>query len=284
MHPTLCPPLCDTAAQHSCQSKPHQLCGETTVESAEHEISWRKRDDHCEGIKVRWGRIGAVSPVCHFSVDYSLRSGAWAEWWSLIILCALLMSGSRRSSSLWKPTGARQRARGAGWGVTLCAYSEFWFVLFFYSGVSVLLQLNYAESRLTQLEGCHCERTCSANGLVYRDKELWVEPENCRNCACKVSVTFVFKNHRMMDFSIMIWKKKVCQIECFNPFLSREVSLPTSKWKNPPLQGDYSSLFSTISFMLRKMFVNIERENNWGVRHFKKAVCETVDSTPQIAN
>uniref|UniRef100_A0A672GAN4 Neural EGFL like 1 n=1 Tax=Salarias fasciatus TaxID=181472 RepID=A0A672GAN4_SALFA len=50
------------------------------------------------------------------------------------------------------------------------------------------LKLNYAESRLTQLEGCHCERTCSANGLVYRDKELWVEPENCRNCACKVSV------------------------------------------------------------------------------------------------
>uniref|UniRef100_A0AAX7V2K1 Neural EGFL like 1 n=1 Tax=Astatotilapia calliptera TaxID=8154 RepID=A0AAX7V2K1_ASTCA len=50
-----------------------------------------------------------------------------------------------------------------------------------------LFKLNYAESRLTQLEGCHCERTCSANGLVYRDKELWVEPENCRNCACKVS-------------------------------------------------------------------------------------------------
>ncbi|CAB1339695.1 unnamed protein product [Coregonus sp. 'balchen'] len=44
--------------------------------------------------------------------------------------------------------------------------------------------LNYAESRLTQLEGCRCERTCSANGVVYRDKELWVEPENCRNCGC----------------------------------------------------------------------------------------------------
>ncbi|KAF7644744.1 hypothetical protein LDENG_00216520, partial [Lucifuga dentata] len=50
------------------------------------------------------------------------------------------------------------------------------------------LKLNYAESRLTQLEGCHCERTCSANGQVYRDKELWVEPENCRNCACKNGV------------------------------------------------------------------------------------------------
>ncbi|KAF3832986.1 hypothetical protein F7725_026651, partial [Dissostichus mawsoni] len=50
------------------------------------------------------------------------------------------------------------------------------------------LKLNYAETRLTQLEGCHCERTCSANGLVYRDMELWVEPENCRNCACKNGV------------------------------------------------------------------------------------------------
>uniref|UniRef100_A0A8C7M6I4 Neural EGFL like 1 n=1 Tax=Oncorhynchus kisutch TaxID=8019 RepID=A0A8C7M6I4_ONCKI len=46
------------------------------------------------------------------------------------------------------------------------------------------LQLNYAESRLTQLEGCRCDRTCSANGVDYRDKELWVEPENCRNCIC----------------------------------------------------------------------------------------------------
>uniref|UniRef100_A0A8C7CGH5 Neural EGFL like 1 n=1 Tax=Oncorhynchus kisutch TaxID=8019 RepID=A0A8C7CGH5_ONCKI len=46
------------------------------------------------------------------------------------------------------------------------------------------LKLNYAESRLTQLESCRCERTCSANGVVYRDKELWVEPENCRNCGC----------------------------------------------------------------------------------------------------
>uniref|UniRef100_A0A673XGP4 Neural EGFL like 1 n=1 Tax=Salmo trutta TaxID=8032 RepID=A0A673XGP4_SALTR len=46
------------------------------------------------------------------------------------------------------------------------------------------LKLNYAESRLTQLEGCRCDRTCSANGVDYRDKELWVEPENCRNCVC----------------------------------------------------------------------------------------------------
>ncbi|XP_062869522.1 protein kinase C-binding protein NELL1-like [Trichomycterus rosablanca] len=46
------------------------------------------------------------------------------------------------------------------------------------------LKLNYAESRLNQLETCHCERTCSVNDVVYRDKELWTEPENCRTCAC----------------------------------------------------------------------------------------------------
>ncbi|KAI4896384.1 hypothetical protein NFI96_019954, partial [Prochilodus magdalenae] len=46
------------------------------------------------------------------------------------------------------------------------------------------LKLNYAESRLSQLEGCHCERTCSVNDVVYRDKELWTEPENCRTCSC----------------------------------------------------------------------------------------------------
>ncbi|KAM9460559.1 protein kinase C-binding protein NELL1-like isoform 2-T2 [Clarias gariepinus] len=46
------------------------------------------------------------------------------------------------------------------------------------------LKLNYAESRLTQLESCHCERTCSVNDVVYRDKELWTEAENCRTCAC----------------------------------------------------------------------------------------------------
>ncbi|KAI5609347.1 protein kinase C-binding protein NELL2-like [Silurus asotus] len=46
------------------------------------------------------------------------------------------------------------------------------------------LKLNYAESRLSQLESCHCERTCSVNDEVYRDKELWTEPENCRTCTC----------------------------------------------------------------------------------------------------
>ncbi|MBN3326071.1 NELL1 protein, partial [Atractosteus spatula] len=50
------------------------------------------------------------------------------------------------------------------------------------------VKLNYAETRLNQLESCHCEKTCRVSGVVYRDKELWVEPENCRNCACKNGV------------------------------------------------------------------------------------------------
>lgn len=77
----------------------------------EHEIGWKKRADQYVEIKEGWDRIGDVSPVCHFSEDYSLRSGAWTEWWLLIILFALLMSGSQCSSSLWKPTKAHHRAR-----------------------------------------------------------------------------------------------------------------------------------------------------------------------------
>ncbi|XP_061101166.1 protein kinase C-binding protein NELL1-like isoform X2 [Conger conger] len=50
------------------------------------------------------------------------------------------------------------------------------------------LKLNYAESRLNQLESCHCEKTCKVNGVVYRDNEMWVESQNCRNCACKNGV------------------------------------------------------------------------------------------------
>ena len=85
-----------------------------------------------------------------------------------------------------KPTSTRQRARGgSGGGTCIHTFDSILWLRWF----CARLQLNYAETRLTQLEGCHCERTCSANGLVYRDKELWVEPENCRNCACKVSVT-----------------------------------------------------------------------------------------------
>ncbi|XP_063253625.1 protein kinase C-binding protein NELL1 [Prinia subflava] len=46
-------------------------------------------------------------------------------------------------------------------------------------------KLNYAERRLSQLEDCHCEKTCQVNGLIYRDKDSWVEDDHCRNCTCK---------------------------------------------------------------------------------------------------
>uniref|UniRef100_A0A8C9N1Q3 Protein kinase C-binding protein NELL1 n=1 Tax=Serinus canaria TaxID=9135 RepID=A0A8C9N1Q3_SERCA len=46
-------------------------------------------------------------------------------------------------------------------------------------------KLNYAETRLSQLEDCHCEKTCQVNGLIYRDKDSWVEDDHCRNCTCK---------------------------------------------------------------------------------------------------
>ncbi|XP_068116533.1 protein kinase C-binding protein NELL1 isoform X1 [Hyperolius riggenbachi] len=46
-------------------------------------------------------------------------------------------------------------------------------------------KLNYAESRLSQLESCHCEKTCEVQGVVYRDKDTWVDDDHCRNCTCK---------------------------------------------------------------------------------------------------
>ncbi|XP_065539483.1 protein kinase C-binding protein NELL1 isoform X5 [Lathamus discolor] len=49
-------------------------------------------------------------------------------------------------------------------------------------------KLNYAETRLSQLEDCHCEKTCQVNGLIYRDKDSWVENDHCRNCTCKSGV------------------------------------------------------------------------------------------------
>ncbi|XP_041447232.1 neural EGFL like 1 S homeolog isoform X2 [Xenopus laevis] len=46
-------------------------------------------------------------------------------------------------------------------------------------------KLNYAESRLSQLENCHCEKTCQVREVVYREKDSWVEDDHCRNCTCK---------------------------------------------------------------------------------------------------
>ncbi|XP_062823867.1 protein kinase C-binding protein NELL1 isoform X8 [Anolis carolinensis] len=49
-------------------------------------------------------------------------------------------------------------------------------------------KLNYAEMRLSQLENCHCEKTCQVNGMIYRDKDSWAEDDYCRNCTCKNGV------------------------------------------------------------------------------------------------
>ncbi|KAB0393849.1 hypothetical protein E2I00_006559 [Balaenoptera physalus] len=44
--------------------------------------------------------------------------------------------------------------------------------------------MNYAETRLSQLENCHCEKTCQVSGLLYRDQDSWVDGDHCRNCTC----------------------------------------------------------------------------------------------------
>nr|XP_033784816.1 protein kinase C-binding protein NELL1 isoform X2 [Geotrypetes seraphini] len=46
-------------------------------------------------------------------------------------------------------------------------------------------KLNYAETRLSQLESCHCEKTCQVNGVIYRGQDSWVEDDHCRKCICK---------------------------------------------------------------------------------------------------
>ncbi|CAF99964.1 unnamed protein product [Tetraodon nigroviridis] len=96
------------------------------------------------------------------------------------------------------------------------------------------LKLNYAESRLTQLEGCHCERTCSANGLVYRDKELWVEPENCRNCACKNGVVecrrIFCPPANCSEDSLPVHVDGSCCKKCRREFCKHKVSLFLTSW------------------------------------------------------
>uniref|UniRef100_A0A3Q3VWZ9 Uncharacterized protein n=1 Tax=Mola mola TaxID=94237 RepID=A0A3Q3VWZ9_MOLML len=43
-------------------------------------------------------------------------------------------------------------------------------------------KLSRAEEKMNGLEGCYCERTCSVNGVVYREDEGWTD--GCRNCTC----------------------------------------------------------------------------------------------------
>lgn len=63
------------------------------------------------------------------------------------------------------------------------------------------LQLNYAETRLGQLENCHCEKTCQVSGLLYRDQDSWVDGDNCRNCTCKVSTWRKSARHGLANWS-----------------------------------------------------------------------------------
>ncbi|KAL7867487.1 hypothetical protein SRHO_G00088710 [Serrasalmus rhombeus] len=43
-------------------------------------------------------------------------------------------------------------------------------------------KLARAEERMRALDGCYCERTCSLNGEIYRDEEVWID--GCKNCTC----------------------------------------------------------------------------------------------------
>ncbi|XP_072315669.1 protein kinase C-binding protein NELL1-like, partial [Eucyclogobius newberryi] len=50
------------------------------------------------------------------------------------------------------------------------------------------LKLNFAESRLSQLDDCRCEKTCNVNGVSRRESETWNDPETCRTCVCQDGV------------------------------------------------------------------------------------------------
>uniref|UniRef100_A0AAR2JSW5 Neural EGFL like 2 n=1 Tax=Pygocentrus nattereri TaxID=42514 RepID=A0AAR2JSW5_PYGNA len=44
-------------------------------------------------------------------------------------------------------------------------------------------KLARAEERMRALDGCYCERTCSLNGEIYRDEEVWID--GCKNCTIR---------------------------------------------------------------------------------------------------
>uniref|UniRef100_A0A6Q2ZCF6 NEL-like protein 2 n=1 Tax=Esox lucius TaxID=8010 RepID=A0A6Q2ZCF6_ESOLU len=43
-------------------------------------------------------------------------------------------------------------------------------------------KLSRAEEKMSGLDGCYCEKTCSMNGVLYREDEGWTD--GCRNCSC----------------------------------------------------------------------------------------------------
>lgn len=46
-------------------------------------------------------------------------------------------------------------------------------------------KLNYAATRLSHLENCHCKKTCQVSGPLYRDQVFWVDGDHYRKCTCK---------------------------------------------------------------------------------------------------
>uniref|UniRef100_A0A452GL04 Protein kinase C-binding protein NELL2 n=1 Tax=Gopherus agassizii TaxID=38772 RepID=A0A452GL04_9SAUR len=43
-------------------------------------------------------------------------------------------------------------------------------------------KLSRAEQRMTKLDQCYCERTCTMKGITYREFESWTD--GCKNCTC----------------------------------------------------------------------------------------------------
>ncbi|XP_074840172.1 protein kinase C-binding protein NELL2 isoform X1 [Carettochelys insculpta] len=43
-------------------------------------------------------------------------------------------------------------------------------------------KLSRAEQRMTKLDQCYCERTCTMKGTTYREFESWTD--GCKNCTC----------------------------------------------------------------------------------------------------
>ena len=143
---------------------------------------------------------------------------------------------------------------GGGWGVTLCARSEFWFSFFFFLTPVFLCSCSWTM----QSPGWPSWRAVTARGPAA--PTVW--STGIRSCgwsprtAGTVHVKWVSPSYsKIIELRISVsryWKKKKKCLSNRVLFI-REVSLSTSKWKKTPLQGDSLSLFSTISFMLRNL-------------------------------
>lgn len=105
------------------------------------------------------------------------------------------------------------------------------------------LQLNYAETRLGQLENCHCEKTCQVSGLLYRDQDSWVDGDNCRNCTCKVSPRRKPARHRLADWSTA---RLLSTQGCFHHAYSLSITAIVSKYLE--IKACFCVIYALISF------------------------------------